>query len=94
MINHAEEIIGVLIRAKIINPNTKQRAIKILNKQWSDRRIIVWGIVDIIDRAKETKRKIPTKERAQEILDEMMHRHDCNYGITWDTIDHYLEEKD
>ena len=28
---------------------------------------------------------------AQDILEEMHHRHDANNGVTWDTIHHYVD---
>lgn len=32
-----------------------------------------------------------SKKKAQECLEDMIHHHDCNIGITWDTIQYYLE---
>lgn len=60
-----------------------------------DKIFIEWCIEDVISRAKDLKdfRKnqvTPTDEQAREILQAMDRRHDCNLGITWDTIDDYL----
>jgi hypothetical protein len=53
--------------------------------------IISWCIEDVMDRAEE--QGIPcTEEQAHNILASMDHHHDCNYGITWDTIDFWLSE--
>jgi hypothetical protein len=30
-------------------------------------------------------------EDAQDILAELKQRHDCNNGVTWDTINHYVD---
>jgi hypothetical protein len=30
-------------------------------------------------------------EDARDILEELDNRHDCNYGVTWDTIHHYVD---
>jgi len=30
-----------------------------------------------------------TEEQAQAALEEMIQDHDCNYGITWDTVRYY-----
>jgi len=52
---------------------------------------IAWGVEDILDRAEERNLEI-TDDIAQNILYRMDHRHDCEYGITWTTIDVYLDE--
>jgi len=53
--------------------------------------VAIWSEDDVLDRAEE--RGIPcTEEQAQEIVDSMDSRQDCSIGITWDTIDCYLEE--
>jgi len=54
---------------------------------------ILWQWVDVIDRAEETGQPIPTKEEAKEIIRVMIDDHDCNNGITWNTIDYYIREK-
>jgi len=51
---------------------------------------IEWSAIDIIDRAKDVNMQVPTEDEAQEILEKMIEDHDCNLGITWDTIDGYL----
>jgi hypothetical protein len=50
----------------------------------------IWCEGDVLGRAKELKIKI-TRKRAQEILDQIDHAHDASIGISWDTIDCYLE---
>ena len=50
---------------------------------------IEWGVEDIEARVEGTK---ITRAQAQDILEELDRRHDCNYGITWDTIDFHLGE--
>ena len=60
-----------------------------LQKEWKDNIAIVWSTEDVIERAKEQKIKV-TKSKAREVLQSMLRGHDCNYGITWDTIDAYL----
>lgn len=53
---------------------------------------IIWTKEDIVDRAKDQGNKVPSKERLSEIINLMDKNHDCNYGITWETIDYYLED--
>lgn len=52
---------------------------------------VIWGIADVIDRAKERKIKIG-KRKAELVLRELNHRHDCNLGITWDTLDFITDD--
>ncbi len=55
--------------------------------------VAIWSEEDVLGRAKE--RGIPiTREQAQEILDEMDGKQDCELGITWTTIDCYLDGYD
>ena len=53
--------------------------------------VAIWCREDVIERAKEKDIEV-TPEQADDILDEMDHRQDCSYGITWDTIDCYVDE--
>ena len=53
--------------------------------------VAVWCEDDILERAGERKIKI-TRKQAAEILDEMDAKQDCELGITWTTIDCYLDE--
>jgi len=56
---------------------------------------IVWDAEDVIDRAKdiyEGEDFEVTMEEAIDIVEKMKRRHDCCNGITWDTIDYYLDE--
>jgi len=59
---------------------------------WDDKRqiAIVWDIDDVIAKAKE-REIVVTEEQAFEILTSMKSQHDCNYGITWETIDAHLD---
>lgn len=50
----------------------------------------IWCEGDVLGRAEELKIKI-TRGRAQEILDLIDRGHDASMGISWDTIDNYLE---
>ena len=64
-----------------------------------DQIAIRWCFEDIISRAEEMvecgrNETIPTEDEARDILKAMEHNHDCNYGITWDTIDYHLDELD
>lgn len=66
-----------------------QRIEKALEKYWANRIAIVWGVEDIVDRAKDLGKRI-SKNKAHEILEEIHHHHDATLGINWDVIDTYL----
>jgi len=53
---------------------------------------ISWHYLDVLQQAKEIGVKC-SKQRAKKILQVMKSKHDCNFGITWETINCYLEEK-
>jgi hypothetical protein len=50
-----------------------------------------WHIDDVKSRANDIGESV-TDEEAREILGQVRHGHDCNYGITWETFDYYIEE--
>ncbi len=51
---------------------------------------IVWGIEDMIATAANLSDPyIMDEETALEALRDMINRHDCNIGITWDTLEYY-----
>lgn len=54
---------------------------------------ITWCTVDIIERGREQGRRI-TEDAAKSILAYMIRKHDCNIGITWDTIDAFTDMHD
>ena len=55
--------------------------------------VAIWSEDDVLGRAKERGISC-TREQAQEILDEMDRKQDCELGITWITIDCFLDELD
>uniref|UniRef100_A0A6M3KJP5 Uncharacterized protein n=1 Tax=viral metagenome TaxID=1070528 RepID=A0A6M3KJP5_9ZZZZ len=51
----------------------------------------VWSEEDVFEKAKEKGMKI-SREQAQEVLAEIDRKQDASLGITWDTIDCYLDD--
>lgn len=49
---------------------------------------IEWSAADVLDRATWEM----SEDQAQEILEEIIDNHDCNLGITWETIDGYVDK--
>ena len=53
--------------------------------------VLKWGIEDVLDRAEDQEIDI-TEQQAKDILVAMGCNYDCNYGITWETIDYFLAD--
>lgn len=83
-------MILALVKKNIISEDNKEIAIKIIEKQWKNQIAIVWGTEDILTKAKEKEIKLTEKE-ARLILKNLQRNHDCEYGITWETIDTAIE---
>jgi hypothetical protein len=50
---------------------------------------LIWTADDIIDHAKDIGVRL-SKKKANEILDTISRRHDCNEGVNWDVIDVHI----
>jgi len=53
--------------------------------------VAIWSEVDVLERAKEREIAI-TREQAKSIIDLIHRKQDASLGISWDTIDCYLDE--
>ena len=62
---------------------------------------VTWGVEDFEQRAmencdceenNETWKETYDEGKFKKALSEMIRQHDCNNGITWDTINYYLDE--
>ena len=53
--------------------------------------IAIWGVEDVLERASERDMTI-TKEQAETVLNKMDSKQDCSMGVSWDTMDCYLDE--
>lgn len=51
---------------------------------------IKWSRYDILDHGLEGYRI--TERQAQYALEAMIKNHNAEYGITWDTVEYYIEE--
>lgn len=50
---------------------------------------IEWCADDVLERSKELEKFI-TKKAAEEIIDKIHAESECEYGITWQTVDEYI----
>jgi hypothetical protein len=59
-------------------------------------RIISWCVKDFEQKASEIEenagKKIFDRSKFLDALSEMIAKHDCNFGISWDTVECYLYE--
>ena len=57
---------------------------------------VTWSVEDFEGRAEEKKgenwRDFYDETKFEDALESMIHHHDAEYGITWDSIDYYLDE--
>ena len=53
--------------------------------------VIVWSPEDAIERAKENNITL-SQEDAVSIMEQIRHHHDCNYGISWETLDYWIDQ--
>lgn len=79
------EMVDALIAAGVVSPEDKPKADEALKGYWEDKIAIIWTRDDIISYAEQYDITLDD-EAADEVLDDLFHNHDCNYGITWDTI--------
>ena len=84
-----------LVTSIINNPDdfTKEEVIAALDKldrqfEQYKKESIKWSIYDFID---YDGYEI-SEDNAQAALEEMIDRHDANNGITWQTVEYYLQE--
>ena len=52
---------------------------------------IIWSTEDVLHQAKEKGVKL-TEDEANEILLQMERKHDADIGISWTTIDVYIDD--
>jgi hypothetical protein len=53
---------------------------------------IVWGIGDVHQANEGTGHRQLSDEEALHILARVKHGHDCNQGISWETLDWHIED--
>ena len=53
--------------------------------------VIYWSVEDVKGRAKELNILL-SEEQVAKILKDMERQHDCNYGVTWETIDYHVRD--
>lgn len=68
----------------------------VLAKYWADMIAVVWCIDDVHgiqkDFDKDKQKSSLSDEQAQEILLSAFENHDCNHGITWESLHYWSRE--
>jgi len=75
---------------------TCKKLIKWLQENYEEDKplcVAIWSAEDILERAKELEIEI-TEEQANIIIETMDRRQSADLGVSWDTIDCYLDEYD
>ena len=52
---------------------------------------IKWDVIDFLCLEMDDGWSI-TEEQAQKALEDMIRRHDCNDGVTWETVEYYYTQ--
>lgn len=84
-LNELKETLKSSKEKKVVN-----QCLKIIKKLTADSCFVEWMIDDVLGTAKDKGIKI-SKSRARDIIDKMESNHDASLGITWDTIDWFLD---
>ena len=72
-----------------------EKAIQHLQKSFKSTEVIaiaIWTVSDVVERAKKREIEL-SQEQAEEVLDNIDRHQDCNFGISWDTIDNYIDNQ-
>jgi len=73
---------------------TAKEHIEWLKQHYKDDEVLavaIWQVDDVLVQAEERGIKV-SKEQAEDILERIDRMQDATLGITWDTIDCYLDE--
>ncbi len=86
-----QEIIKAMVRALKPVLKSQKRAEEIMERFWRDKIVLVWDIEDIHTAANEREVAL-TKQEAIQVLQEMHHHHNKQYGLKWRDVTAYIEE--
>ena len=95
-----DESLSILIKQLVTN-STASYALKrkLLNALDPDYYAIWWAVDDLEQQAETYEEQggdeigsIYDRSKFKDTLERMMREHDCNHGISWETMDYYLDE--
>lgn len=67
------------------------KAEAILRRYWTNRIAIVW-VTEDVHRAANERGVAVTRKEARQILQQLLDKHDAQYGINWETLVEAIEE--
>ena len=68
------------------------KAKTILNRYWRTRIALVWMLADVHRAANEREVALTNRE-AIEVLQELLHQHNPQYGIKWEDLTTHIEDQ-
>ena len=83
-----DELVHGISNEVVVNPFEEKYNSLLAEFEQYKRESVKWSVEDFTDYAGFEI----TKEKAQEALEEMISKHDAGLGITWNTVEYYLEE--
>lgn len=92
--HHIHKMASSLMEAGLVQD--RQAVEFVLSADWKNKIAVVWCIDDVQaiqdDFDPETEKSSLSDEQAQEILLSAFEHHDCNNGITWDSLHYWSKE--
>ena len=85
-----DHFIDQMVRKLTPSLKDPDQARKILNRFWTTKMALVWGVEDIHRAANERKRVLTDTEAAQ-ILQILLHQHNKQLGIRWSDLWAHLD---
>ncbi len=85
--HHICEMCNYLVASGLISDPVQTQ--KVLADYWADKIAIVWGTEDVKSTMADwhdVEVDTISDEMALEVLQTVFENHDCNYGISWETI--------
>jgi hypothetical protein len=88
-----KDMVAMVKEAGVLKDNVSgsETIMRLFEDYWEDKIALVWTVDDVLDCADRIGIDI-TESHAKEVLDIVLHRHDANYGVSWDTFSEYIED--
>lgn len=89
--HHIQDMANQLVCDGLIAEEKKWEAIASLSKHWQDKIALVWCAEDVTHTAEEMGRDL-SEDQVREVLDNLLHYHDAEYGVCWENIRYQIRE--
>lgn len=88
--HHLDGMVELLASTGVVPGEQLMRAKATLKKYWEDKIALVWQAGDVIENAEQQGKDV-SKEQAIDILQDILRHHDCQYGVSWNTINDTMD---